>query len=180
MKALIDRVIKKDRKAEQELYKIVEKQITPALNKYVRCEQTREDVKQDTLIDIFTKLNQYDESRGRFTAWCFTIAYNRSMKAYNKRAYRKESYIINDDGYFFNEYYFNQYLIEDDTIDYNKVKQVKETINKLKPGQKQIVNLYLMEGLTHPEIADVLGVSINTSKSQLSRGKDRIRTLLNN
>lgn len=182
MKALIDRVIKKDRKAEQELYKIVEKQITPALNKYVRCEQTREDVKQDTLIDIFTKLNQYDESKGRFTAWCFTIAYNRSMKAYNKRAYRKESYIINQDNdvYNFDVYFLDNTTSDTVEIDYNKVKQVKETISKLKPGQKQIVNLYDIEGYSHEEIAGILNVSINTTKSQLCRGRQRIKELLTN
>ena len=45
MKDLVDRVIAKDRKAEIELYKIANKEITPALNKYVKCEQTRKYVK---------------------------------------------------------------------------------------------------------------------------------------
>ena len=179
MKDLVDRVIAKDRTAEIELYKIANKEITPALNKYVKCEQTRKDVKQDVLIDIFTKINQYDESKGRFTAWCFKIAYNRSMKAYNKKAYRKEAYIINDDDFGF-DYYYSKHIEEHEQIDYNRLKQVKNALVKLKPGQKQAVTLYDIEGLTHPEIADVLGVSVGTSKSQLCRGRQRIKELVNN
>ena len=104
------------------------------------------------------------------------------MKAYNKRAYRKESYIVNQDNdvYNFDVYFLDNILSDTVEIDYNKVKQVKETINKLKPGQKQAVTLYDIEGYSHKEIAGILNVSINTSKSQLSRGRQRIKELLNN
>jgi RNA polymerase sigma-70 factor (ECF subfamily) len=103
------------------------------------------------------------------------------MKAYNKKAYRNECFLVNDD----EKIDFDCYFIDNTTsdaveIDYNILTKVKRTMNKLKPGQRNIMNLYLIEGYEHSEIADILNVSINTSKSQLSRGKERIRTLLNN
>lgn len=178
MKALIDRVIKKDRKAEQELYKIANKEIDLTLRKYVDCEPTKKDIKQETLIRIFTKLHLYDENKGKFSAWVFRITYNQTMKAYNKKAYRKECYMIsnNESNYFF----IDNTTSDTVEIDYNKVKQVKKTIEKLKPGQKQAVTLYDIEGYSHKEIAGILNVSINTTKSQLSRGRKRIKELLNN
>ena len=59
-------------------------------------------------------------------------------------------------------------------------KRTQKTIEKLKPGQKQAVKLYDIEGYSHEEIAGILNVSINTTKSQLSRGRKRIKELLNN
>ncbi len=104
------------------------------------------------------------------------------MKAYNKKAYRKECYIVNNDNdvYNFDFYFLDNTTSDTVEIDYNKVKQVKKTIEKLKPGQKQAVTLYDIEGYSHEEIAGILNVSINTTKSQLSRGRKRIKELLNN
>ena len=181
MKNLIDKVKKGDRKAEQELYNIVCKEIDLTLRKYVDCEPTKKDIKQETLIRVFTKLHLYDYKKGRFSAWVFRITYNQTMKMYNKKAYRKESYIISDNDVYNFDFYFLDNTTPDTTeINYNRVKQVKKTIEKLKPGQRNIVNLYDIEGYSHKEIAGILGVGVNTSKSQLSRGRKRIKELLNN
>jgi RNA polymerase sigma-70 factor (ECF subfamily) len=182
MKKLIDKVKKGDRKAEQELYKIANKEIDLTLRKYVDCEPTKKDIKQETLIRIFTKLHLYDYKKGKFSAWVFRITYNETMKVYNKKEYRKECYIVNNDNdvYNFDFYFLDNTTSDTVEIDYNKVKQVKKTIEKLKPGQKQAVTLYDIEGYSHQEIAGILNVSINTTKSQLSRGRKRIKELLNN
>ena len=99
MQELVNRVIAKERKAEIELYKIVENKIEPALYKYVKCKQSRFDVKQNILIKVFTKLHTYNQEKGLLLKWVFKIAYNECMKHYNKVSKRKEAYIVDDDVY---------------------------------------------------------------------------------
>jgi len=50
-------------------------------------------------------------------------------------------------------------------------------IQQLPSGYRMIFNMYVMEGFTHQEIADYLGISVNTSKSQLSRAKTHLKKL---
>ena len=56
--------------------------------------------------------------------------------------------------------------------------EIMELLEELPPGYRTVFNLYVLEGFKHQEIADTLGISINTSKSQLILAKDRLRKLL--
>jgi RNA polymerase sigma-70 factor (ECF subfamily) len=181
MQKLIDRVLNKERKAEQELCNIVDDKITVFIQRYVQCNETMKDIKQEVLIRVFTKLHQYDSTKGNFGAWIYRITDNCCKKNHNSRTKRNECFLVNNDAVFdFDCYFLDKTDTKNEPIDNNTLTKVKNAMNKLKPGQRNIMNLYLMEGYEHSEIADILNVSINTSKSQLCRGKERIRTLLNN
>ena len=57
-------------------------------------------------------------------------------------------------------------------------REILDLLDQLPPGCRAVFNLYVMEGFKHQEIADALGVSINTSKSQLILAKEKLRQLL--
>ena len=57
-------------------------------------------------------------------------------------------------------------------------REILELLDQLPPGYRTVFNLYVIEGLKHIEIAETLGISINTSKSQLILAKEKLRTLL--
>ena len=67
-------------------------------------------------------------------------------------------------------------LIEEPT-DLSKEKMLINMIQQLPSGYRMIFNMYVMEGFTHQEIADYLSISVNTSKSQLSRAKSHLKKL---
>ena len=60
------------------------------------------------------------------------------------------------------------------------MREILELIEDLPAGYRTVFNLYVLEGLKHQEIADMLGISINTSKSQLILAKEKMRKLLKN
>ncbi|MFZ1786841.1 MAG: sigma-70 family RNA polymerase sigma factor [Saprospiraceae bacterium] len=55
---------------------------------------------------------------------------------------------------------------------------VTSYLQKLTPAYRTVFNLYVMEEYKHQEIAEILGISVNTSKSNLSRAKDQLRNML--
>jgi RNA polymerase sigma-70 factor (ECF subfamily) len=57
-------------------------------------------------------------------------------------------------------------------------REILELLNELPTGYRTVFNLYVLEGFKHQEIADMLGISINTSKSQLILAKQRLRNML--
>jgi RNA polymerase sigma-70 factor (ECF subfamily) len=57
-------------------------------------------------------------------------------------------------------------------------KEILEVLDQLPPGYRTVFNLYVLEGFKHVEIAEMLGISINTSKSQLILAKEKLRSLL--
>jgi RNA polymerase sigma-70 factor (ECF subfamily) len=58
------------------------------------------------------------------------------------------------------------------------VREILELLDQLPPGYRTVFNLYVLEGFKHIEIADILGISINTSKSQLILAKEKLRNLM--
>ena len=59
----------------------------------------------------------------------------------------------------------------DYTLEKLSHKEILQIMNKLAPGYRTVLNLYIIEGYSHAEIAEMLGISENTSKSQLSRAR---------
>ena len=57
-------------------------------------------------------------------------------------------------------------------------KNLIKILQQLPPGFRTVFNLYVLEGYTHPEIAEILDISVGTSKSQLMRAKAHFRALL--
>jgi RNA polymerase sigma factor (sigma-70 family) len=174
MQKLINKVLRKDRKAEIELYNSASVRIEKILQKRIKCSVSREDVMQDILIILFTKLHQYNSEKGLFEQWLCRIAVNLCNRHHNVTTKKSEYFTVSNEVF---DYYHTDNT-QDESVDYNKLAKVNNAMDKLKPGQKQIMQLYIMEGYEHSEIAQILDVSIGTSKSQLCRGKERIRTLL--
>ena len=64
------------------------------------------------------------------------------------------------------------------TADHDSAREILELMDQLPTGYRTVFNLYVLEGYKHHEIADALGISINTSKSQLILAKEKLRNLL--
>ena len=62
-------------------------------------------------------------------------------------------------------------------VDHLEYEEILELLNKLPEGYRTVFNLYVIEGYKHKEIAELLGVSINTSKSQLLLARRRLREM---
>jgi len=131
--------------------------------RYTKNRFEAEDVLQEGLVKIFKNIDMYSMEKS-FEGWIRRIMINTAITYYRrnkKHAYQED---ITDVAY---SKYDVDYMGD---ADFTK-EELMNTINALPNGYRMVFNLYVIEGYKHKEIAEMLGVDINTSKSQLSRAK---------
>ena len=135
------------------------------------------DLCQDIWILIFKKLDQYDEKKGVIEGWIYRIASNHVFKYFKKQELEKKTISINNFDYNFS-HSSDAFKDEKEKEQKQKIELIKRKSSKLKRSSKEIFNLYYFDGMIHEEIAEIKGLSWNTSKSQLMRAKLKIKELI--
>ena len=160
--------------AFRELY---DKYASPMLGVCFRYSKNRddaEDILQEGFIKVFQKIDKY-KGIGSFEGWIRRIMVNTAINHYKanlKYAYHEEFTDRNKIGTVNNE--AEKYFVEE-SVSKNEIMGI---VQKLPDGYRLVFNMYVIDGLTHKEIALDLGVSENTSKSQLSKARRMLRNLI--
>lgn len=161
-----------NRKAQYELYKLYSKAMFNICMRITNDYAEAEDVLQEAFVDAFRKLNTF-KGDATFGAWLKRIVINKSINHVKKR---KADFVSVDNMDFVEEP--AQRLSGEDEELKLQVKQVHRAIQKLPDGFRVVLTLYLLEGYDHREIADVLGITESTSKSQYNRAKKRLLSII--
>jgi len=165
---LIDGCKTGDQKAQFQIYKLYYKAMFNTSLRIVNDTMEAEDVMQESFLSAFEKIETYSGAVS-FGAWLKKIVINRSLDILNKRKAIFED-IDTHVGIRDNS---GEDLAQKEELDV-RVEEVKEAINKLPDGYRIILSLYLLEGYDHDEIAEILGINSSTSRSQLSRAKQKL------
>lgn len=131
--------------------------------RYAKNKFDAEDVLQEAFVKIFKNVGMYSPDKS-FEGWIRRITINTAITHYRRNV--KHSYHDDVDD--------NAVHIMQPNSDYDgdfTRDELLDAINRLPDGYKMVFNLYVVEGYKHKEIAEMLKVDINTSKSQLSRAK---------
>jgi RNA polymerase sigma factor (sigma-70 family) len=140
--------------------------------RYAGNAEEAEDILQEGFIKVFNKIGSY-RSEGSFEGWIRRIFVNTAIEHFRKKIYLQP----------ITEYEENtvegKYLtVLDDLAE----KDIIQLVQQLSPGYRTVFNMYVVEGYTHRQIAEALGISEGTSKSQLSRAKlilqDLVKTFI--
>lgn len=157
-----------DQKAQFQIYKLYYKAMYNTSLRIVTDTMEAEDVMQESFLAAFEKIDTYSGTVS-FGAWLKKIVINRSLDALNKRKAVFEDIEshagIRDES--------PEEFTRNEEIDV-RVEAVKDAIEKLPDGYRVILSLYLLEGYDHDEIAEILHISSSTSRSQLSRAKQKL------
>lgn len=166
---LVQRCLKGDRVAQHELYSLYAKAMLNVSCRIVGNPEDAEDILQESFISAFKKLHTY-QNKSTFGAWLKRIVINNSLSFAKKNRLNLVP-IEDDDSYIEDEVGF-------DTVDTLTVTRVKNAIDLLPDGYRVVFSLYLIEGYDHSEIADILGITVSTSKSQYNRSKKKLKEIL--
>jgi RNA polymerase sigma factor (sigma-70 family) len=165
---LLDECKAGDQKAQFQIYKLYYKAMYNTSLRIVSDTMEAEDVMQESFLAAFEKIDTYSGTVS-FGAWLKKIVVNRSLDALNKRKAVFEDIEshagIRDEG--------PEESTRNEEIDV-RVEAVKEAIEKLPDGYRVILSLYLLEGYDHDEIAEIMKINSSTSRSQLSRAKQKL------
>jgi len=165
---LIERLQLQDRAAQKWLYDRYSPLLFSICRRYLRSREDAEEALVSGMYKVIAQIDSYSGS-GSFEGWMRRIVVNESLmmlrKAQNLVFPGDEKQIIDQ---------ADQFSIEAEL----SAREILELLDQLPPGCRTVFNLYVLEGFKHHEIADALGVSINTSKSQLILAKEKLRVLL--
>lgn len=166
---LIARCKAGDRDAHYRLYKLYSRSMYNVAYRIVGGEDDAQDALQEAFISAFRNLESY-RGDAAFGAWLKRIVVNKAINIVKKR---KHELIPDDEQWDVAE--------EEEIVEYREalsVDRVKKAIEQLPDGYRSVLSLYLLEGYDHQEIAEILGITESTSKSQLNRAKAKLKELL--
>lgn len=167
---LIDRCRNGERQSFYQLYKLYSRSMYNVGYRIVNNEADAKDVLQEAFISAFNNLDSY-RGDSAFGAWLKRIVINKAITHTSKR--KLERYPEDE----------RWDVKEDEPIDIFEgfpftVEKVRAAIGTLPDGYRTVLSLYLLEGYDHGEIAEILGITESTSKSQFNRSKKKLKELL--
>ena len=159
---LIDLCIKGDRIAQRALYDRLASRMFPLCIRYVGERDTAEDILQDGFVTLFSRLDSF-KGHGSFEGWARKIFVNTALMYLRKKDALKMS----------DEIETARNLSTDITSQMQNIgyKELMGLITSLPPGFRTVFNMYVIEGYSHKEIADMLNITETTSRTQLSRAR---------
>lgn len=157
-----------DPKAQRLLYEKFSGKMMSVCLRYVGDRMTAEDILVQGFMKIFDSIAQFREE-GSFEGWMRRIMVNEAL-AYLRQQRRLFEKVGIEEAVAVADYaYADQHLEAD---------EITAMIEKLPVGYRTVFNLYAIEGFSHLEIADMLGIAESTSKSQLHRARAHLQTML--
>ncbi len=154
-------------KAQKELYDHYSKLFFGICRRYVKNFQDAEDVMIEAFYKIFSNIKQF-QGKGSFEGWMKRIVVNECLMFLRK----KNIFNLNIE---VDNLHISEEAVAPTHLMY---MDLMKTLDMLPTGYRTVFNLYEIEGYKHREIAELLGISINTSKSQLILAKKKLRKLL--
>lgn len=133
------------------------------------------EILNDGFLKVFKRINQfkpaYEDVMNSFKGWLRKIMVNTAID-YNRKYYKYESFVP------FSANEMELKTMEESALDKISYNEIIKAIRNLTPAYRTILNLYIIEGYTHQEIAEKLGIAEGTSKSNLSKAKVQLQKLL--
>lgn len=161
---LIAACLQNNRKAQHHLYMVYGAKVMGVCKRYMKDRERAEEMAMNTFLTVFQKLETY-KNDGSFEGWILRIAINCCLMELRKKTDFKnevEPYAV-----------LIPVLPDADRLVVNG--DIEQMLKILPEGARIVFNLYTIEGYKHHEIAQMLGISEGTSKSQLSYAREKLK-----
>lgn len=137
--------------------------------RYARHRMEAEDILQDAFVKVFEHIGQF-QFKGALEGWIRRIVVNTAIKAYDRKSFTHEQIGIDPTWDSASDLPLSDMQLQE--------KDLLNMINQLPDGYRIVFNLYAIEGYSHQEIAEMLGIQESTSRSQLVKARKQLQTQL--
>ena len=163
---LVIECVKGNPRAQRMLFDRFSSKMLGVCLRYAKDSEQAEDILQDGFVKVFTKLKDF-KNEGSLEGWIRRVMVNTALDQIRKNTKTLGDVSVED----------VQYKIEnnDHIAEQLMAKDLLKLVNSMPDGYKVVFNMFAIEGYTHREIADTLGISESTSKSQYSRARAYLR-----
>lgn len=166
---IINGSIKGEVDSQRKLYNLLSDKMFALCLQYTKDEDEAKDFMQEGFIKVFKNLKQFKFS-GSFEGWVRRIIINTIIEHFRSKKMRYSAMDIVD--------YSDDFKL-DSVVDDLSAQDILKIVRGLSPQYRTVFNLYAIEGYSHKEIAEKLGISEGTSKSNLSRARSILQKRLN-
>jgi RNA polymerase sigma-70 factor (ECF subfamily) len=179
LQALIDGCLKGDRRSQQAIHKMFYGKMKAVCMRYTRDSDQAMDVLQEGFLKVFNNLDKYT-GVGTFEGWMRRIMVNLSIDRF--RRLKNDIVLLHEQ----NDIENWGGEADDDPDDSDEgeeiyditPEQIIDAMQQLTPAYRTVFNLYVYEDYTHQDIAEALGISVGTSKSNYAKAKKNMKKLL--
>lgn len=176
--ALIHGCRQNDRNSQKELYYLLRGFAMKICYRYSNAQEESEEIVNEGFVKLFKNIHHFDENRQEDTllslkGWFKRILVNTCIDHYRKAHASVNGHVLSHESESIPDH-------GETGIDVLSYKEIIEAIRLLSPGYRAVFNLFVIEGLSHEEISQKLGISVGASKSNLSKARDNLRKLLSN
>lgn len=175
LKKIVDGCIRGKRKYQKILFEMFYGKMLAVCYRYAKDQDEAQDMVQNGFIKIFNKLDVYN-FEGSLEGWIRRIMVNTAIDQIRKN--KRDPFFIEDEQRIKNIEEEIPFSEEDEYETKIKAETAIQVISELSPAYKLVFNMYVIEGFTHKEIAEYLGISEGTSKSNLAKAKQKLRAQL--
>jgi RNA polymerase sigma factor (sigma-70 family) len=166
---LVRGCIQGKRKFQEELFQRYAGKMLAVCMRYARHRMEAEDMLQDAFVKVFEHLGQF-QFKGALEGWIRRIVVNTAIKAYDRKSFTHEQIGIDPTWDSASDLPLSDMQLQEEDL--------LNLINRLPDGYRIVFNLYAIEGYSHQEIGEMLGIQESTSRSQLVKARKQLQTQL--
>lgn len=159
---------REDRLAQKELYRQFYRYAMSVTLRYADDEDEAIEIANDAFLKVFLNLNRYDFEKP-FKPWFRRILINTAINQVKKKQRFKLTQLMEADF---------EIPSAEDILARIGFEELMNMVRSLSLAYRTVFNMYVIDGYTHEEIANTLGISVGTSKSNLARAREKLRQLL--
>ncbi len=169
---IVDACVKGDNMSQQILFKTFYGKMLAVCMRYSKDKEEANDIVQEGFIKVFKKLKKF-EKKGSLEGWIRRIMINTALDFIRKR----KDFVYDDEKDISIENLSNDPFDDQDFKDIVNLKTevIINLLQQLSPAYRTVFNLYVIENMTHQEIAEYLNISVGTSKSNLAKAKQKLK-----
>jgi RNA polymerase sigma factor (sigma-70 family) len=160
---VIKLAIQRDRKAYKLIYETCSPYVFSIITRYINQTNDHKDVLQEVFARIFLSLNTYDQDKGLFKYWLRKVAVNECFQYLRKQ--KKSAQVIPIAG--------SEEEIDDVEGELTKLTKsdIEHLLIQMPNGYRKVFMLIAIDDFSHKEVAEMLDISVDTSRSQYSRAR---------
>lgn len=171
---LVESAIKGDYAAQKAIFEKISPLMFTICRRYAQNDDDAKDILQEGFIKGFSRISQW-KADSNLQSWFARIMVNTALDVYRKQIRTSMSSI--------DDHLYNLSSVEDDPEvsqrdDYGRLEFALECMQKLPAGYRAVINLYAIEGLSHKEIAEKLGINEVTSRTQLLKARNMLKKIM--
>jgi len=165
-----------NRSSQQAIYTLLSGYAMGICLRYASNQQEAEELLQEGFMKLFRNVEKFEINRHAdvltsLKGWFKRILINTCIDQFRKNRHNTMTYTITPE--------FDLPAVSQATaVDQLSYKELVDAIRFLSPGYRQVFNLFVIEGLTHEDISEKLGISVGTSKSNLSKAREKMKKII--